>query len=709
MSYRNRAGATKPLRARASLLALAVSTLTITLGAALVGACLPGGNGGFLSKDEADAGGLSLGDGSPIGPRTDVDLGDPFALDGLLPAHGPFTGRTRALVSGRGFVADMQVFVGGVEVGKDALFATSPTRIAVEVPPGKPGPAEVRVRNRKTAEERSLKEGFYYDAFVVRPDTGATSGGTRIEIEGSGTSFAQGSTVTLGDRPCADVVVKDATHLACVTPEHTGGAKDVVVTSGLDRIQVRDGFTYNDAVDGFRGGLSGGALAGRLKVLAFDGFTGKPLVGGTVVAGGDLATAVLGKVSVSGAVELPLPAPTSKVTVTVTAKCHQPMTFVDVPVDTVTVYLDPVLDLSCAEGDPPSLGGGGGRFGGIIEGELVFPGGVEFRRAGWSGVPAPTRPTERQAAYVFFAQGSPSERFVLPDPLSAITPDSLGSAGYLFNLVGAPGNYTLYAVAGLEDRSESPPRFVPYVLGVVRGVGLGAKQKVVGVDIFMNVIADHALSVSASPPAPGSRGPDRLVTQVAMSLGTGFATLPLGDRTTPLPVTAPVSFVGLPSLDGAAATESYVVSARAVTSAREQVPASIVSRVRTNGSAPLSLGGFVPVPSMVDPAVSPWDGRRLRFATTPAATSADLVKLTVASGNGLVTWTIVAPGTTRDAVLPDLSALPGPDPLGLKRGPIVSTLQIARIESFDYGRVRYGQLVQSAWSAYAVDALPGVY
>ncbi len=670
---------------------------------------MPGGNGGFLSKDEADAGGLSLGDGSPIGPRTDVDLGDPFALDGLLPAHGPFTGKTRALVSGRGFVADMQVFVGGFEVPKDALFATSPTRIAIEVPPGKPGPAEVRVRNRKTAEERTLKEGFFYDAFVVRPDTGATSGGTRIEIEGSGTSFASGSTVAIGGKPCTDVIVKDATHLGCLTPEHSGGAKDVIVTSGVDRIQVREGFTYNDAVDGFRGGLSGGALSGRLKVLAFDAYTGKPLVGGTAIAGGDLATAKIGRISQSGAVELSDPALTGKVTVTVAAKCHQPMTFVDVPVDTVTVYLDPVLDLSCAEGDPPSLGGGGGRFGGIIEGQLVFPGGVEFRRAGWSGVPAPTRPTERQAAYVFFTQGSPGERFVLPDPLLAITPDSPGDVGYLFNAVAAPGNHTLYAVAGLEDRSETPPRFMPYVLGLVRGIGLGAKQKVVGADIFMNVIADHALALSATPPQPGPRGPDRLITQVAMSLGTGFATLPLGERITPLPVSGPISFVGLPSLDGAAAAETYVVSARAVSGAKEQLPASIVSRVRTTGSAPLALGGFLPVPQLAEPSTGPWDGKRVRFATAPQATTANLVKLTVSSGNGLVAWTIVAPGGTREASLPDLAALPGPDPLGLTRGPIVSTLQIARIDGFDYGRVRYGQLASGAWSAYGVDALSGAY
>ncbi len=692
--------------------AVVATLLSLTVLGAAFGGCIPGGSGGFLPKDEVDAGGLDLGDGSSIGNRTDVDLGDPFAIDGLLPAHGPFSGRTRAQVSGRGFQSEVQVFVGGVEVPKEALFATSPTRIAIEVPPGKPGPAEVRVRNVKTAEERRLPNGFTYDAFVVTPDTGATSGNTRVTVEGSGTSFVTGTTVDIGGKPCSEVVVADATHLSCLTPENTAGAKDVVVTSGLERIQVRDGFIYNDAVDGYRGGLSGGTLGGRLRVFAFDGYTGKALIGATVIAGGNLATAKVAKVTApTGVVEIVDPALTGKVTVTVTAKCHNPITFVDVPVDTVTVYSDPVLDLSCAEGDPPSIGGSSGRFGGIIEGELVFPGGVEFRRAGWSGVPAPTRPTERQAAYVFFTNGSPSDRFVLPDASQAITPDSPGDAGYLFNVVGPPGNHTLYAVAGLEDRTETPPRFVPYVLGVVRGIGLGAKQKVVGADIFMNVIADHALTIAASPPTPGPRGPDRLVTQVAMSLGTGFAVLPLGDRSSPLPLSAPVSFVGLPSLDGAVATESYVVSARAVTGVREQFPTSIVSRVRTNGSSgPLTLGGFMPVPTMVDPAAGLWDGKRLRFATSgTGASTADLVKLVVSSGNGLVTWTVLAPGQTRDAELPDLSLLPGPDPLGLTRGNVVSTLYIARIDGFAYGKLRYGQFVPTSWSAFGVDQLPGAY
>ncbi len=677
-------------------------------------ACLPGGGSGPVARDRADAGGLDLGDGG-AGTRRDVDVGDPFAVDGLFPSHGPFTGGTRAQASGRGFGTRMRVFVGGTELPPEAVLASSPTRLALQVPPGKPGPAEVRIVNVATAQERRLPDGFVYDAFVVRPDTGATSGGTRVELEGSGTAWGSaaggpGTEVTIGGRACTEVTVKDMTHLSCLTPAQPSGAKDVVVTSGVDRIQVRDAFTYDDAVDGYRGGLSGGALSSRLRVLAFDSYTGKPLVGATVIAGDDLVTGKVAKITASGVVEINDVSSSGKVTVTVTAKCHQPISFVDVPVDTVTVYLDPVLDLSCIEGDPPSLGGGGGRYGGLIEGQLVFPGGVEFRRAGWSGVPAPSRPTERQAAYVFFAANSPSERFRLPSAIAAITPDSVGDVGYGYEIVGAPGNHTLYAVAGLEDRSEIPPRFLPYVMGVVRGVGLPAKQRVTGVDIPMTVLLDHELVLAPSPGAPGPRGPDRLVSEVALSLGPRFAALPLGVKITPLPITGQVSFVGLPSLDNVIATEAYVISSRAVTGAREQVPMSVVSRLKTNTtSGPIAIGGFLPVPLVAEPGSGPWSGTRVRLTTGSSGSTIDMVKLVVASRNDLISWTIVAPGTAREFPLPDLSALPGPDPLGLSRGNVQTTVYTARIDGFSYGKLRYGQLSPGSWAAYSMDSLPGVY
>ena len=83
--------------------------------AALVsaGACLPGA-GPPLNPYADDAGKpppVSLGDDAST--LMDVDLGAAFAVSGLQPAHGPWSGGTRTNISGRGFSSNVQVWIGG--------------------------------------------------------------------------------------------------------------------------------------------------------------------------------------------------------------------------------------------------------------------------------------------------------------------------------------------------------------------------------------------------------------------------------------------------------------------------------------------------------------------------------------------------------------------------------------------------------------------
>src|SRR4029079_277769 len=177
---------------------------------------------------------------------------------GLQPSHGPFTGGTRTLISGRGFTSTLRVWVGGSEIEASEIFASDPTRAAITTPPGAPGPTDVKVRNDSTAQERTLAQGFYYDAIALTPTTGATTGGTRLAIQGSGTNWATGTTVTIDGLACTDMQIRDTTHLFRTTPSDTPGAKDVVVTAqDTTTVQAREAFTYDDSPDGYRGGLSG--------------------------------------------------------------------------------------------------------------------------------------------------------------------------------------------------------------------------------------------------------------------------------------------------------------------------------------------------------------------------------------------------------------------------------------------------------------------
>ncbi len=685
----------------------------------IVGACLPG------SGPADTSGSGTVPDASPINlegdsglVRGDVDLGDPFALYGLTPSHGPYTGGTTIRLSGRGFTPKLRVFIGGSEVG---ALAGDPSRAVIVTPPGAPGAVDVKIRDDATAKERVLVKGFIYDAFVVQPESGATSGGTKIRLTSGGAKFPDGVKVAIGGAPCRDVTVV-AGKIDCTTPPGSPGAKDVTVTQ-LDgqTIQARDSFTYSDSPDGYRGGLGGSVFAGRMRVLAFDSTTGMPIPGAFAIAGsGPLVAldagppgtpgAIVQTTSASGVTEfngLPLGI---KPTITVAAKCHQPITYVDVPVDTVTAYLPFTADLSCAKGDPPSTGGGTGKFGGVVEGEMVFPGGAEFQRTGWTTVPAPTKPTERRAAYVFEVSSSPGETFRLPAASSAITPDAEGAAGYKFGLVTFPGNVSLYIVAGLEDRSESPPRFLPYAMGIARGISVPAQTRVTGIDVKMDILFDHQVTLAPQQvPVPGPRGPDRLAASYAMTLGSaGYAILPRNLQIVPLPAPATLPFIGVPSLDHAASGEQYVLGAVAATGALLQAPASLVSRIRTtNANDPVVLGGFLGVPILNEPATGTWGGTHVQFGGASGPVSLSVTRIT--SGNGLVTWSIAAPAGVSAFDLPDLRLLPGPDYVGLVPGDISTTVNLGRIEAFSYGTMRQGQLSSSSWNAHALDRLDGAY
>ena len=241
-------------------------------------ACLPG-SGPPLAIYQDDAGSpppVTLGDGG-TGPA-DVDLGDPFAVTGLAPSHGPWNGGTTTTMSGRGFPSTLGVFIGGTQLDPSAVLASSPTQAQIVTPGGPPGPADVTILDPATAEQRTLAAGFYYDSFYAQPNTGATTGGTRITLLGEGTAWASGTTVTVASNTCTNVTVVDATHIQCTTPAGSPGTVDISITLPDGTFaQALDAYTYADSVDGYRGGLSGGTLSGTLHVLLLDGYTGDPI------------------------------------------------------------------------------------------------------------------------------------------------------------------------------------------------------------------------------------------------------------------------------------------------------------------------------------------------------------------------------------------------------------------------------------------------
>ena len=77
----------------------------------------------------------------------------------------------------------------------------------------------------------------------VNPDSGSTVGGTSITITGTG--FQANATVSLGGSAASSVAVVNSTTITALTPAHTAGTVDVVVTNTDGQSGTRTGgFTY---------------------------------------------------------------------------------------------------------------------------------------------------------------------------------------------------------------------------------------------------------------------------------------------------------------------------------------------------------------------------------------------------------------------------------------------------------------------------------
>lgn len=677
--------------------------------------------------DEPDAnpsGPVTLPDAGTGGKTSTTPTSDPHGVVGADPPHGRFIGGVRVVLQGAGFAGKPRVWFGDAEVTPSDVVAISDKKLQVVTPPGLPGPVDVKVQNGDdVSTRRTMVKGFTYDPFYADPDSGPTSGGTLVKLHGSQTAWAPATQVKIGDKACADVKVASATELTCTAAAAAPGSRSVsVISPDGTSTAVLDAYAYADSENGYKGGLSGDALpphplpgepaVGTLKVLAFDSYTGAPLAGAKVFIGATQAGAIdaTGVAVINGAVGPSEPGPDgaprpAKLTVTVAKKCAQPTSFVAVPVDTVTMYLDPVLSPDCAppEGDPPPSGGKPG-VGSSVTGEVRFPSEIEFKRAPWSVVPAPASPDERRVAYLFNTTSDPKTPFRLPDASQAITEESSGTSGYGFAFTTpAVGNLTLYALAGIENRAKDPPTFAAYAFGLAKGVATKPGQPVSEVTMVIDTTLDQSVTLQMSPPTPGAKGPDRLQATVAVSLGhVGYAILPNAQRTVPMPLQGDLTFVGLPPLSGGLLGLRYVATAVAATGPSLLLPTSSAGNLAfQDTSKGVVIDSFVRLPDLQTPGDGPWDGVTYRLQPQGGGVPPQLFSIDIASGGGLVSWTVAAPGDATEFTLPDLRALPK---AGLVPGPVTITVSAATLDEFDYKKLLYRHLVRSNWTAYAQDA-----
>lgn len=673
--------------------------------AALAASCIATSPEGIHRQTDQDAGTtIDFEDASGVGgsPVTGPTTTDPHAVVGATPSHGPFVGGGAVLISGKGFEPDVRVWFGDAEAS--GVIPVSPTAVQVDAPPGAAGPVELSAQNGDDAStRRTLPAGYSYDALYTVPSSGPVAGGTVITVYGASTHWTADSVATVDDHPCTTQNVRSGTELECTVPKGTPGAKVVRVVTGDDSVSALDAFTYADDEEGFKGGLSGLPLAGTLRVLAFDNFTGDPLAGAHVIVGDSWATALYAQANDTGLVELSDPSLTEPATVTVAATCHSPISFVSVPVDTVVAYLDPQLTPECGgEGDPPPVGGKPTNSG-AVTGELVWGQAGEFQRAPWINVPGVLGADEQRIAYLFAASSSPTRDFSLPGSAQAVLPDAPGDLGYEFELAAYPGNLTLYALAGIQNDAGSPARFTAYAMGLVKGIGVTPNGTTGPVYISMLTPLDQAMTLQVSPPPIGPKGPDRLKVTVSLEIAQGqYATLPGCQRTLLLPQQGGIDVVGLPPLDDELFGSRYIASASAATGPTLVAPQSLIGLLAaTSTASAIDMTGFVAIPTLDTPALNgAWDGQHLATTFAGQGLPPTLTVYDIASGGGVVRWTIAVPSGSHAIQLPDLSVFPD---ARLPAGPLSIAVYGARIRDFDYAKLRYKHMRASGMDAYSLD------
>jgi hypothetical protein len=291
----------------------------------------------------------------------------------------------------------------------------------------------------------------------------------------------------------------------------------------------------------------------------------------------------------------------------------------------------------------------------------------------------------------------------LPRETDAITPDGPGRNGYDLEVVTGAGSRTFYAIAGVENRAETPPRFTAYAMGLLRGLYANPGDTIEGLAINMSRTIDQSLRFDIVGPATGADGPDRIAVRAAVQVaGAGYAILPNAELTAPVSGGSGLAIIGLPALVGDLEGSQYVLGARAFTGVGRAAPTSVLPLITAaESSQSISVSGILPVPTLSvgqNDALA-WNGE-LGVSFDASSGDVSVVRYDVRSGGGLVSWSIAAPPSAAPFRLPDLSQLPDG---GLIAGELEIGVALASVEGFDYAALSSEQLSRFSWQAYATD------
>ncbi|MCB9738269.1 MAG: IPT/TIG domain-containing protein [Deltaproteobacteria bacterium] len=189
-----------------------------------------------LGGEDADAG---VADAGPVGAH----------LAAVVPETGPTAGLTEVVLQGAGLSTATAVWFGDSKALDLQLLDDGSLRC--RTPPHPTGPVEVTVLRMEDGiplPELSLPFGFRYVPTMtvtrVLPETGPTTGGTLVTVEGSG--FVPGTHFVFGDRVAITPQIVDEFSATLILPPHAAGKVAVTASNTEGQFVLEDAFTYGE-------------------------------------------------------------------------------------------------------------------------------------------------------------------------------------------------------------------------------------------------------------------------------------------------------------------------------------------------------------------------------------------------------------------------------------------------------------------------------
>jgi hypothetical protein len=162
-------------------------------------------------------------------------------LNSVSPTSGPAAGGTSVTLSGSDLTGATSVTFGGVAA--TSVTVVNDETVTAVTPAHSAGVVDVAITTPNGSS--TLSSAYTYiepDLNSISPTSGTSAGGTTVTLSGSDLTGA--TSVTFGGEAATSVIVVDDETVTAVTPAHSSGVVDVVITTPNGSSTLSNAYTY---------------------------------------------------------------------------------------------------------------------------------------------------------------------------------------------------------------------------------------------------------------------------------------------------------------------------------------------------------------------------------------------------------------------------------------------------------------------------------